>query len=422
MPIRDDDQTMADGAFYDELETRAPEQREAALMAALRLQLTHAKARAPAFARILADVDPQEIVDRRTLALLPVTRKSELIERQRMMPPFGGFASVPPGALARIFSSPGPIYDPEGRRADYWRMARALHAAGFRAGDIVHNCFSYHLTPAGSMLESGAHALGCAVIPGGTGQSEQQVRTIAGLKPAGYVGTPSFLAIILDKAAELGVDLACLSRALVSAEAFPAALRRRFSAAGIDALECYATADLGLIAYESSAREGLILDEGIIAEIVQPGTGDPVGPGGVGEVVVTTLTPDYPLIRFATGDLSAYLPGASPCGRTNHRIKGWMGRADQATKVKGMFVQPAQIAELVKRHKEIIRARLVVTRDTKGGDEMTLKIEMGEPAEDVARITETLQALTKLRGAVSRVPPGSLPNDGKVIDDTRPSD
>jgi phenylacetate-CoA ligase len=413
---------MTADAFYDELETRAPEQREAALMAALSTQLAHAKTHASAYARILADVDPREIVDRRTLALLPVTHKSALIEHQRAAPPFGGFASVAPGALARIFSSPGPIYDPEGRRADYWRLARALHAAGFRAGDLVHNCFSYHLTPAGSMLESGAHALGCAVIPGGTGQSEQQVRTIADLKPAGYVGTPSFLAIILDKAAELDVDLACLSRALVSGEAFPAALRQRFATAGIDALQCYATADLGLIAYETSAREGLVLDEGIVVEIVQPGTGDPVGPGGVGEIVVTTLTPDYPLIRFATGDLSAYLPGTSPCGRTNRRIKGWMGRADQATKVKGMFVQPAQIAELVKRHAEIIRARLVVARDAKGGDEMTLKIEMGERDVDVARIAETLQALTKLRGAVSRVPPGTLPNDGKVIDDVRAPD
>jgi phenylacetate-CoA ligase len=409
-------------AFYDALETRPAEERELALLAALRVQLAHAKAHAPAFAGILADIDPEEIVDRRTLALLPVTRKSALIERQRAAPPFGGFAAAAPGALARIFSSPGPIYDPEGKRDDYWRMARALYAAGFRAGDIVHNCFSYHLTPAGSMLESGAHALGCAVVPGGTGQSEQQVRTIADLQPAGYVGTPSFLAIILDKATELGVDLACLTRALVSGEAFPAALRQRFAAAGISALQCYATADLGLIAYESPAREGLILDEGLIVEIVTPGTGDPVGPGEVGEVVVTTLTPDYPLIRFATGDLSAYLHGTSPCGRTNHRIRGWMGRADQATKVKGMFVQPAQIAELVKRHKEIIRARLVVARDAKGGDEMTLKIEMGEPEENVARIAETLQALTKLRGTVLRVPAGSLPNDGKIIDDIRPPD
>jgi phenylacetate-CoA ligase len=412
----------AESPFYDHLETRSAETREAALLAALRRQLAHAKAHAPAFAATLADIDPQDIVDRRTLALLPVTRKSALIERQRAAPPFCGFAAAAPGELARIFSSPGPIYDPEGRRADYWRMARALYAAGFRRGDLVHNCFSYHLTPAGSMLESGAHALGCAVVPGGVGQTEQQVRTIADLTPAGYVGTPSFLAIILDKASELGIDLACLKRALVSGEAFPAALRQRFAAAGITALQCYATADLGLVAYESPAREGLILDEGIIVEIVTPGTGDPVGPGEVGEVVVTTLTPEYPLIRFATGDLSAYLHGTSPCGRTNHRITGWMGRADQATKVKGMFVQPAQIAELVERHKEIIRARLVVARDAKGGDEMTLKVEMGEPAEDVARIAETLQAVTKLRGTVSRVPTGSLPNDGKVIDDIRPPD
>src|SRR6266404_1069174 len=413
---------MADRPFYDALETRAPEQREAALMAALQSQLAHAKAHAPTFGRILADVDPGEVVDRRTLALLPVTRKSALIERQRAAPPFGGFAAQAPGDLARIFSSPGPIYDPEGRREDYWRMARALYAAGFRAGDVVHNCFSYHLTPAGSMLESGAHALGCAVFPGGTGQSEQQVRAIADLKPAGYVGTPSFLAIILDKAVELGVDLAFLSKALVSGEAFPAALRERFAASGIPALQCYATADIGLIAYESTAREGLILDEGVIVEIVQPGTGDPVGPGGVGEVVVTTLTADYPLIRFGTGDLSAYLPGTSPCGRTNHRIKGWMGRADKATKVKGMFVQPAQIAALIQRHKEIIRARLVVSRDTQGGDVMTLMVEMGEPREDTARIAETLQALTKLRGAVTSVPEASLPNDGKVIDDVRKHD
>ncbi len=304
---------MTDSPFYDDLETRAPGQREAALMAALRIQLAHAKARTLAYAGILADVEPGEIVDRRTLAMLPVTRKSELIERQRAAPPFGGFVAVRPGALARIFSSPGPIYDPEGKGRDYWRMARALHAAGFRAGDVVHNCFSYHLTPAGSMLESGAHAIGCAVIPGGTGQSEQQVRTIADLQPAGYLGTPSFLAIILDKANELGVDLACLGKALVSGEAFPAALRQRFATIGIAALQCYGTADLGLVAYESPAREGLILDEGIIAEIVRPGTGDPVGPGEVGELVVTTLTADYPLIRFATGDLSAFLPGMSPC-------------------------------------------------------------------------------------------------------------
>ncbi len=404
--------------FFDTLETRDLKLRERAVFAALPGQIAQAKQNATGWAVILDGVDPAEVTDRGALASLPVTRKSELIALQRAAPPFGGLTATPPASLARIFSSPGPIYDAEGKRADYWRMARALFAAGFRRGDLIHNCFSYHLTPAGSMLETGAHALGCPVVPGGTGQSEQQLRAIADLKPAGYVGTPSFLAILLDKAAETGSDIASLKKALVSGEAFPAALRQRFWAAGIAALQCYASADLGLIAYESAAREGLIVDEGIILEIVRPGTGDPLPPGEVGEVVVTTLTPDYPLIRFATGDLSALLAGPSPCGRTNHRIKGWMGRADQATKVKGMFVHPAQIAELVKRHKEIIRARLVVDRDA-AGDTMTLKIEMGEPAESTARIAESLQALTKLRGAVERVATGTLPNDGKVIEDVR---
>ncbi len=404
--------------FYDVLETRDPEARERALFAALPSQIVHAKRNAPGFARILADVDPEAITDRGMLSELPVTRKSELIEQQRAAPPFGGLNAAAPGALARIFASPGPIYDPEGKRADYWRMARALFAAGFRSGELVHNCFSYHLTPAGSMLETGAHALGCAVIPGGTGQSELQLRTIADLKPAGYVGTPSFLAILLDKAAESGADVSSLKKALVSGEAFLPAQRQRFAEAGIAALQCYASADLGLIAYESAAREGMIVDEGIILEIVRPGTGDPVPPGEVGEVVVTTLTPEYPLIRFATGDLSALLHGHSPCGRTNLRIKGWMGRADQTTKVRGMFVHPAQIAEVVRRHKEIIRARLVVGQDA-SGDTMVLKVEMGEPAEAPAHIAETLQSLTKLRGTVERVPTGSLPNDGKVIEDVR---
>jgi phenylacetate-CoA ligase len=412
---------MTDGRFYDDLETRPPERREAALLAALPKVIADAKARAPGFTRILADVEPEDVTSFAALAALPVTRKSALLELQRQDPPFGGLTTVPPGALARIFASPGPIYEPEARRADFCRLARALFAAGFRPGEIVHNCFSYHLTPAGAMLESGAQALGCAVVPGGTGQTEAQVRTIADVKPAGYVGTPSFLAIILDKAAELGVPLASLKKALVSGEAFTAAQRAKVAAAGIAGFQCYATADLGLIAYESEAREGLILDEGIIAEIVQPGTGDPVAPGEVGEVVVTTLTPEYPLIRFATGDLSAFLRGHSPCGRTNHRIKGWMGRADQAAKVRGLFVQPAQIAELAKRHKEIIRCRLIVDRDAEG-DVMTLKVEMGEPAEDPSRIAETLQALTKLRGTVERAPQGSLPHDGKVIDDVRKHD
>ncbi|MBV9523697.1 MAG: AMP-binding protein [Alphaproteobacteria bacterium] len=407
-----------DDRHYDALETRDPELRERALFAALPGQIEHAKTKAPGFARILDAVDAAAVVDRGSLARLPVTRKSDLFALQREAPPFGGLVAAAPGALARIFASPGPIYDPEARRQDFWRMARALFAAGFRRGDILHNCFSYHLTPAGAMIESGAHALGCAVIPGGTGQSEHQLRAIADLRPAGYVGTPSFLAILLDKAAESGAEIASLRKALVSGEAFPQRLRTRFDAAGIAALQCYATADLGLIAYESAARDGLILDEGVLLEIVRPGTGDPVSPGEVGEVVVTTLTPEYPLIRFATGDLSAVLPGRSPCGRTNHRIKGWMGRADQATKVRGMFVHPAQVAELVKRHKEIIRARLVVGRDA-AGDVMTLKIEMGEPAEAIERIAETLQAVTKLRGTVERVAQGTLPNDGKVIEDAR---
>jgi phenylacetate-CoA ligase len=409
---------MTRTAYYDDLETRPPEQREAALMAALPRQLANAKSGSPAFARILADVVPGDVTDRGALAELPVTRKGDLIALQQQAPPFGGLTTVPPGALARVFASPGPIYDPEGKRADYWRLARALFAAGFRAGDLVHNCFSYHLTPAGSMLESGAHAIGCAVVPGGTGQTESQIRTIADLRPTGYVGMPSFLAILLDQAASRGVALDSLSKALVSGEALPAALREKFTASGIAARQCYATADLGLLAYESVPDEGLVLDEALILEIVQPGTGDPVAPGEVGEVVVTTLTPEYPLIRFGTGDLSALLAGPSPCGRTNHRIKGWMGRADQATKVRGLFVHPAQIAEIIKRHKEIIRARLVVGRDAQG-DTMTLLVEMGEPAEDPARIAETLQALTKLRGTVAIVARGSLSHDGKVIEDAR---
>jgi phenylacetate-CoA ligase len=302
-------------------------------------------------------------------------------------------------------------------------MARALFAAGFRAGDLLHNCFSYHLTPAGSMMETGAHALGCAVIPGGTGQTEQQVKVIADLKPIGYVGTPSFLRIILDKGRELGADLSSLKRAMVSAEAFPPSLQNEIAGHGIAAVQCYATADLGLIAYETEAHEGLVLDEGVILELVRPGTGDPVDEGAVGEVVVTTLTADYPLIRFATGDLSAILPGPSPCGRTNTRIAGWLGRADQTTKVKGMFVHPEQVAEAVKRHEEVGRARLVVSRDGQN-DVMTLKAEApagGDPALSL-RLAESLAAATKLKGVVQLVPSGSLPKDGKVIEDIRKYD
>jgi phenylacetate-CoA ligase len=423
-PNRDDGGDRVNGAFYDALETRDPAEREAALMAALPQAIAAAKENAPAYRERLAKVSPEDITDRRALVDLPLTRKSDLIELQRREPPFGGLAAVPLAAVARVFASPGPIYELEARRPDFFRMARALFAAGIRPGDLVHNAFSYHLTPAGAMVESAAHALGCPVIPAGTGQTEQQLRTIADLRPAAYVGTPSFLKILLDRAPEHGLDLSCIAKALVGAEAFPSALRGEFRARGIAALQCYGTADLGLIAYESRAPDGsvcdgMLLDEGIIVEIVHPGTGDPVAPGDVGEVVVTTLTPEYPLIRFATGDLSAQLAGSSPCGRTGHRIRGWLGRADQSVKVRGMFVHPVQVAEIIRRHKSIIRARLVVERRD-SADAMMLLVEMGEPAEPAAAIVATMQAVTKLRGDFARVPENSLPNDGKVIEDRRP--
>src|SRR5262249_51843008 len=326
-------------------------------------------------------------------------------------------------SFRRIFMSPGPIYEPEARRPDYWRFARALFAAGFRAGDLVHQTFSYHLTPAGGMGENGAEALRCPGIAAGTGQTHHQLRAIADLRPVGYIGTPSFLKVLLDRAASDGCDVSSLTKALVGAEALPEALRAEFRNRGIRVLQCYGTADLGIISYETMSPdgdlcEGMALDEGIILELVLPGTGEPVAPGEVGEVVVTTLTPEYPLIRFATGDLSAMLPGQSPCGRTNHRIKGWLGRADQAAKVRGMFVHPEQVAEGLRRHKSIIRARLVVERPH-STDEITLLAELGEPAEDLGLIAESLQAVTKLRGVVSRMPEGSLPGDGKLIDDRR---
>ncbi len=406
-------------AHYDDLETRDPATRERAQFAALAAQLDNALRNAPALAEHLAGVDPRSVVDRAALARLPVLRKSELIERQKRAfaerAPFGGLTAVATGRLARIFASPGPIYDPEGHGRDWWRTARALYAAGFRRGDIVHNTFSYHLTPAGSMLEQGALAIGCAVVPAGVGNTELQVRTIAEVRPRGYVGTPSFLKIILDKAQEMGADVSSLGLALVSGEALPGPLRAELAGRGVAVLQCYATADVGLIGYESIAGEGLIVDEGVIVEIVRPGTGDPVADGETGEVVVTTLNPDYPLIRFATGDLSQIMPGTSRCGRTNARLRGWMGRADQTTKVKGMFVHPAQVAEVLRRH-GFARGRLVVERG-ESGDAMTLRIE---GAGDAAAVAETIQAVTKLRGAVAFVAPGSLANDGKVIEDTRP--
>ena len=414
------------GRFYDALETRSTEEREAALMAELPRVIAAAKEHAPAYRRLLAKVRPEDITVRRALVDLPLTRKSDLIEMQRRDPPFGGLNAAPIGSVARVFSSPGPIYEVEGRRPDFFRMARAMYAAGIRSGELIHVAFSYHLTPAGAMVDSAAQALGCPVIPAGTGQTELQLRTITDLKPDAYVGTPSFLKILLDRAAEQNSVLSSIKKALVGAEAFPAVLRSEFRHRGITALQCYGTADLGLIAYESIGPDGevcpgMVLDEGIIVELVQPGTGDPVPPGEVGEVVVTTLTPEYPLIRFATGDLSALLAGPSPCGRTNHRIKGWMGRADQTAKVRGMFVHPEQIAEIVRRHKSIIRARLVIERPA-SADQMSLHIEMGEPAESVAAIAESAQAVTKLRAEIVRVPEGSLPNDGKVIEDRRPVD
>jgi phenylacetate-CoA ligase len=412
--------------FYDTLETREPAGREAALMAALPQIIASAKERAPAYRQLLAGVQPEDVVDRRSLAELPLTRKSELLQLQRQKPPFGGFAAVSVSALRRVFVSPGPIYEPEGRRPDYWRFARALFAAGFRAGDLVHNTFSYHLTPAGAMVESGAEALGCPVIPAGTGNTEQQLQAIADLRPVGYVGTPSFLKILLDRAAHEGIDISSLKKALVGAEALPSTLRRAFRDRGLAVLQCYGTADIGVIAFESTGPDGeleagMVLDEDIIVEIVGPGGGEPVSFGAIGEVVVTTLTPEYPLIRFATGDLSALMPEAPKSTRTNHRIRGWLGRADQTTKVRGLFVHPEQVAEVARRHPAISRARLVVER-TNGVDTMTLLVETREPIQDPAALAETLQDLTRLRGIVTAVSAGSLPDDGKLIEDRRPLD
>jgi len=392
-------------------------------MAALPRIIAAAQRDAPSYRERLRGVRAEAIDSRRALAELPVTRKSELVEMQRQHPPFGGLTTVGVGAIARVFASPGPIYEIEARRPDFFRMARALHAAGFRAGDLVHNTFSYHLTPAGAMLESAALALGCPVIPAGTGQTEQQLRTIADLRPVAYVGTPSFLKILLDRAAETGGDVASLKKAMVGAEAFPAVLRSEFRARGIGALQCYGTADIGLIAYETTGLDGtvcdgMMLDEGVILEIVEPGGNAPVAAGEVGEVVVTTLTPEYPLIRFATGDLSALLAEPSPCGRTNQRVRGWLGRADQSAKVRGMFVHPLQVGEIVGRHPAIRRARLVIERPA-SADIMTLLIETAAPDEADA-VAVTAQAVTKLRAAVSCVAAGSLPEDGRFIEDRRP--
>lgn len=411
----------------DPKETRNPAEREAALMAALPGQIAHAQKATQAFADILQSVDPAQITSRQALAQLPVTRKYELLERQKAArargaggDPFGGFASLRYGqGMTRVFASPGTIYEPEAQRPDYWRFARALRAAGFAKGELVHNSFSYHFTPAGSMMESGAHALGCTVFPAGTGQTEQQAQTMAELRPAGYSGTPSFLKLIVEKAKELGLDISSVKKAVVSGEAFPPSLCQWFQQHGIDGYQAYGTADLGLIAYETQARQGLVLDEDVIVEIVRPGTGEPVAEGEVGELVVTTLNPDYPLIRFGTGDLSAILPGPCPTGRTNTRIKGWMGRADQTTKVRGMFVHPGQVADIAKRFPQVTKARLVVS-GSMASDQMTLMVETRETAAGLAaQIEEAIREVTKLRGDVQMVAPGSLPNDGKVIEDAR---
>ncbi|HEY7674842.1 MAG TPA: AMP-binding protein [Burkholderiales bacterium] len=405
--------------YHDSLETRSREERERALLAALPAQIARAKRGAPGWARILAGVDPAAVTSRVALASLPVTRKSDLAALQKREPPLGGLNVTPVRELGKIFVSPGPIHDPEGRGSDWWRTSRALFAAGFRAGDVAVNTFAYHFTPAGSMLESGALALGCTVVPTGTGQTEMQVATIAGLRANAYIGTPSFLKLIAEKADEMKIDIGCLKKAAVGAEFLPPALRAAMAERGIRVLQSYASADLGLIAYESDALEGMILDEGLILEIVRPGTGDPLPEGEVGEIVITTFNPDYPLIRFGTGDLSAVLPGTSPCGRTNTRIRGWMGRADQTTKVKGMFVHPSQVAEVVKRHTEILKARLVV--DNPGGiDRMTLRCEVRVASAGLAgQIADSVRSITNLRGEVAFAKPGELPNDGKVIEDAK---
>lgn len=418
--------------YFESRETAPPRERERQLLARLPDALARACARAPAIARQLQGIDPLAVRTRADLERIPVVRKSELLQAQlaarqsqevrqddSVSRIFGGFSAVGWGEALRVFASPGPIYEIESARRDYWRFARALYAAGFRSRELVHNCFSYHFTPAGSMMETAAHALGCTVFPGGVGQTEQQVHSIADLAPSCYTGTPSFLKIILERADNLGVALPSLKKALFSAEAFPPSLCQWFLDRGVCGYQAYGSADLGMVAYETEAREGLVVNEDLILEIVRPGTNQAAVDGEVGEVVVTTLNPDYPLVRFGTGDLSAIMPGVSPCGRTNVRIRGWMGRADQTTKVRGMFVHPGQVAEVVRRHAEIKKARLVVSGQI-GADVMTLKVEMiGADPDLQERIAASIREITKLRAQVESSAPGSLPNDGKVIDDIR---
>lgn len=403
---------------YDALETRAPEVRERDLLARLPGAVARAM-QAPGWARHLAGIDPAAVTSREGLAQLPLLRKADLPRLQKEDPPFGGFNVTPPGKARRLYMSPGPIFEPEAHGQDFGGAARALFAAGLRPGDIVHNSFSHHLTPGAYMLEAGAHALGCAIIPGGVGNTEAQLEAIAQLRPTAYVGTPDFLKILLDRAAETGKDASSIKRGLVSGAALPASLRAALAARGVTVQQCYAVAETGVIAYESEARDGMIVNEDLIVEIVRPGTGDRVSEGEVGEVVVTTFNAHYPMIRLATGDLSALMPGLSPCGRTNMRLRGWLGRADQTAKVKGMFVRPEQIAEIARRHPSVGRLRLVVTRAAEQ-DAMMLQAEAADGGEGLAEaLAETLQAVTKVRGAVTLVTPGSLPNDGKVIVDER---
>ena len=406
--------------YFDELEIRDHEQREAQLFNDLPGQIEHAMT-APGWSRYLGDVKPGEITSRAALAGVPVLRKTDLKDLQAAEPPFGGFTPGGAETWGRVFMSPGPIFEPMGLAEDPWRGARALFAAGFRSGDLVHNCFAYHLTPGGFILDKGARALGCAVIPAGIGNTELQLEYIEALKPVGFTGTPDFLKILQDKAAEAGRDVSSITRALVSGGALFPSLREEYSSRGVSVLQCYATADVGVIAYESEAVEGMILDEGVIVEIVRPGTSEPVAEGEVGEVVVTNFNLTYPMIRFGTGDLSAMMPGSSPCGRTNRRIKGWMGRADQTTKVKGMFVHPSQVAEIGKVHPELEKLRIVVGRSNEQ-DTMLLQAECAQPADGLSEaIAKTVQTVCKLRGQVELVAPGTLPNDGKVIADDRPA-
>ncbi|GLQ07814.1 phenylacetate--CoA ligase family protein [Sneathiella chinensis] len=408
------------GKFYDELETRDAATREREQMQALQQQIAHARENSEYFGQLLADVDPASITSREALATLPVTRKSDLIETQRNTPPLGGLNGLGMAQIANIFMSPGPIFEPGDIQGDYFRMGRAMWAAGFRPGDLVYNTFAYHMTPAGHMMESGARAVGCTVFPAGIGNTEMQLEAISTLKPRAYVGTPSFLRILLEKGREAGLDMSSIKVASVGGEALPPSLRTALQDLGVDTvIQSYGTADLGLVAYETDAMEGMTIDEGVIVEIVRPGTGDPVAPGEVGEVVVTTLNRTYPLIRFATGDMSALMEGESACGRTGPRIKGWMGRADQTAKVKGMFVHPGQVVSVQKRHSEIHKVRLVVTSED-NVDQMTLQCEVETGTADLqAAIEDSIQAQCKVRGSVAFVPVGSLANDGMVIEDAR---